>query len=132
MAEESPLLQKLSEVVARVRTVEREKDELFARFGTLQREKDECHGRISMLEREKEEHLARIGTLEREINEFRALIAMAESKAEELLQSNTPKYQRVPDNVGTSTAGKGIQDLVGKASAGQPTQGETRRPFQPF
>ncbi len=132
MAEESPLLQKLSEVVARVKTVEREKDELFARLGTLQKEKEECHGRISTLEREKEEHLTRIGTLEREVNEFRALIAMAESKAEELLQSNQPKYQRAPDNGGTTTAGKGIQDLVGKASASPAPQGENRRPFQPF
>jgi len=132
MAEESPLLQKLTEVVARVKTVEREKDELFARLGTLQKEKEECHGRISTLEREKEEHLTRIGTLEREVNEFRALIAMAESKAEELLQSNQPKYQRAPDNGGTSTAGKGIQDLVGKASASPAPQGENRRPFQPF
>ncbi len=132
MAEESPLLQKLSEVVARVKTVEREKDELFARLGTLQKEKEECHGRIGTLEREKEEHLTRIGTLEREVNEFRALIAMAESKAEELLQSNQPKYQRAPDNGGTTTAGKGIQDLVGKASASPAPQGENRRPFQPF
>ncbi len=132
MAEESPLLQKLSEVVARVKTVEREKDELFSRLGTLQKEKEECHGRISTLEREKEEHLTRIGTLEREVNEFRALIAMAESKAEELLQSNQPKYQRAPDNGGTTTAGKGIQDLVGKASASPAPQGENRRPFQPF
>jgi len=132
MAEESPLLQKLSEVVARVKTVEREKDELFSRLGTLQKEKEECHGRISTLEREKEEHLTRIGTLEREVNEFRALIAMAESKAEELLQSNQPKYQRAPDNGGASTAGKGIQDLVGKASASPAPQGENRRPFQPF
>lgn len=132
MAEESPLLQKLSEVVARVRTVEREKEEVLSRLGTLQREKDECHGRISMLERDKEEHLARIGALEREINEFRALIAMAESKAEELLQSDQPKYQRAPDNGGTTTAGKGIQDLVGKATATAAPQGENRRPFQPF
>ncbi len=132
MAEESPLLQKLSEVVARVKTVEREKDELFSRLGTLQKEKEECHGRIGTLEREKEEHLTRIGTLEREVNEFRALIAMAESKAEELLQSNQPKYQRTPDNGGTTTAGKGIQDLVGKASASPAPQGENRRPFQPF
>lgn len=132
MAEESPLLQKLNEVVNRVRTVEREKEEVLSRLGTLQRERDECHGRISMLEREKEEHLTRIGALEREINEFRALIAMAESKAEELLQPTQQRQQRIPDNGGTTTAGKGIQDLVGRATASQAPQGEGRRPFQPF
>jgi chromosome segregation ATPase len=132
MVEESPLLQKLSEVVARVKTVEREKEELLSRLGALQREKEECHGRISMLEREKEEHLTRISTLEHEVNEFRALIAMAESKAEELLQPNQPRQQRVPDNGGSTTAGRGIQDLVGRATASQAPQGEGKRPFQPF
>jgi len=104
MVEESPLLQKLSEVVARVKTAEREKEE--------------C--------------LVRITTLEREVNEFRALIAMAESKAEELLQPNQSRQQRVPDNGGSMTAGRGIQDLVGRATSSQAPQSEGKRPFQPF
>lgn len=132
MAEESPLLQKLNEVVSRVRTVEREKEEVLSRLGTVQREKEECRSRISSMEREKEEHLNRISALEREINEFRALIAMAESKAEELLHSSQQRPQRLSDNGGSTTAGKGIEDLVGKATVSQAPQGEGRRPFQPF
>ena len=117
MPEESPLLQKINEVVGRVRTVEREKEECFAR--------------ISTLEREKEEHLTRISGLEREVNEFRALIALAESKAEELLQPSEQRQQRAYENGQSSTSGKGLQDLVGRTTSREP-QADGKRPFQPF
>ncbi len=42
--------------------------------------------RVRLLERERDEAVARIRALEREVNEFKATIAMAESKVEEILR----------------------------------------------
>ena len=82
MAEQTSLMEKMGNAVARVRLLEREKDEA----------------------------VARIRLLEREVNELKAMIAMAESKVEEILRPASVPQTGGPHTAGREpqpVAGRG-------------------------
>ena len=93
---------------------------------------EDAAARIKMLEREKNEAMGRIQSLEREANELRNLISLAESKADEMLRgagvpdtSRSPAAPRAPVST-QPPASKGLEQLV-EPSAAQ--QEELRRRF---
>ena len=93
---------------------------------------EDAAARIKVLEREKNEAMGRIQALEREANELRSIISLAESKADEMLrggslpqESRTPAAPRAP--VASAAPGsKGLQDLMEPSPA---QQEELRRRF---
>ena len=86
---------------------------------------EDAAARIKVLEREKNEAMGRIQALEREANELRNIISLAESKADEILRGGTvPDGSRAPaaPNVPFSSAppaSKGLQDLMEPSPAQQ-------------
>lgn len=93
---------------------------------------EEAAARIKVLEREKNEAIGKIQSLEREAKELRSIVSLAESKVDEMLKGATgPDASRgsvVPKAPVTSTppVSKGLEQLV-EPSAAQ--QEELRRRF---
>jgi hypothetical protein len=93
---------------------------------------EDAVARIKVLEREKNEALSRIQSLEREANELRGIISLAESKADEMLKGGTvPDASRAPvapkaPMASAAPASRGLEQLV-EPSASQ--QEELRRRF---
>ncbi|MBN2099995.1 MAG: hypothetical protein JW753_10420 [Dehalococcoidia bacterium] len=93
---------------------------------------EDAAARIKVLERERNEAVGRIQSLEREANELRSLISLAESKADEMLKGASvsevprgPAAPKVPGE-GAPPASRGLEQLV-EPSASQ--QEELRRRF---
>ncbi len=93
---------------------------------------EDAAARIKVLEREKNEAVGKIQSLEREANELRSIISLAESKADEMLRGGSvPDLSRGPavpraQVASMPSASRGLQELV-EPSAAQ--QEELRRRF---
>jgi hypothetical protein len=93
---------------------------------------EDAAARIKVLERERNEAMGRIQSLEREANELRSLISLAESKADEMLKgvnvSEVPSGPAAPKAPigGAPPASRGLEQLVEPPAA---QQEELRRRF---
>jgi chromosome segregation ATPase len=93
---------------------------------------EDAAARIKVLERERNEAMGKIQSLEREAKELRSIISLAESKADEMLKGasipDAPKGPAIsrPLVAGTPQSSKGLEQLVEPSTA---QQEELRRRF---